>query len=73
MAGVHPVSPEELADLLIVSQAEVSADVTEVQVAPAAGEKCERCWKYHPLVGSHAGHPTLCPRCAKVVAALDVE
>ena len=31
---------------------------------------CERCWKHHPLVGANAAHPTLCPRCAKVVQAI---
>ena len=44
-----------------------------VAVAPAQGEKCQRCWKHHPLVGSDAKHPALCPRCAKVVAALNIE
>lgn len=73
LAGARQVGLEELADLLIVSQVEVSEDAAEVQVAPAQGEKCERCWKRHLKVGSDSKHPTLCPRCAKVVAALDVE
>ena len=42
-----------------------------VAVAPAQGEKCERCWKNHIKVGAHADHPGLCPRCAKVVSAID--
>ena len=63
-----------LADLLIVSQAEVAVGgELAVSVAEAAGEKCERCWKHHPLVGADKIHPTLCPRCAKVVAALPLE
>ena len=41
-----------------------------VAVAPAAGQKCERCWRVLETVGEHAEHPTLCPRCAKVVEAL---
>jgi isoleucyl-tRNA synthetase len=28
----------------------------------AMGEKCERCWKILPDVGSHA-HPHTCKRC----------
>ena len=63
---------DELADLLIVSQVEVSDSVTEVQVAAAQGEKCQRCWKHHIKVGSDAEHPALCPRCAKVIRALEL-
>lgn len=38
-----------------------------VAVQPASGEKCERCWIYHPAVGEDQEHPTLCPRCVRVV------
>jgi len=38
-----------------------------VVVKPAPGEKCERCWMYHPQVGENNEHPTLCPRCVSVV------
>jgi isoleucyl-tRNA synthetase len=41
-----------------------------VEVTPAAGAKCERCWMQSPTVGSDPNHPTLCPRCAAVVAKL---
>jgi len=33
----------------------------------AAGEKCQRCWKVLPEVGSVPEHPDLCGRCAEVV------
>ncbi|MBR5536476.1 MAG: class I tRNA ligase family protein, partial [Clostridia bacterium] len=63
-----------VADLFIVSQVEVTVGTElAVSVSPAEGEKCERCWKKHPLVGSHAVHTTLCPRCAGVVPAIDIE
>ncbi|MFC3126977.1 isoleucine--tRNA ligase [Pseudoroseomonas globiformis] len=35
--------------------------------APAAGGKCERCWRVLPEVGSSAAHPGLCLRCEAVV------
>ncbi|MBC9207010.1 isoleucine--tRNA ligase [Roseomonas aerophila] len=35
--------------------------------APAAGHKCERCWRVLPEVGRSASHPTLCLRCEGVV------
>ena len=64
------MTAEDLADLLIVSQVELSSDVTDVQVAPAQGAKCERCWKILPSVGGDSEHPALCGRCAKVVRKL---
>ncbi len=41
------------------------ADVPEVAVVfePAKGEKCQRCWKVLPDVGSHK-HPGTCARCS---------
>ena len=47
-------------------------DVPEVGVvvALAGGEKCERCWRVLPDVGSQPDHPGLCGRCADVVGAL---
>jgi isoleucyl-tRNA synthetase len=41
-----------------------------VQVTLADGQKCDRCWRVLPDVGTHAEHPTLCGRCADVVAHL---
>jgi isoleucyl-tRNA synthetase len=37
--------------------------------APAAGQKCERCWRVLPEVGRSAAHPGLCLRCEAVVEA----
>ena len=60
-----------LADLLIVSraEAETGADLA-VAVEPAGGAKCERCWKQTAGLGGDSAHPTLCARCAAVVAKL---
>ena len=33
----------------------------------AEGEKCQRCWKILPDVGSHA-HPGVCGRCDQVLS-----
>ena len=66
LTGARQVSMEELADLLIVSQAEVSGEADEIRVEPAAGVKCPRCWK----VTGQADAEGLCPRCAAVVAKL---
>ena len=58
------LSPEAWAELAIVSAARAGGAVA-AGVAP--GEKCARCWKILPEVGSVAEHPTLCVRCAEVV------
>jgi isoleucyl-tRNA synthetase len=46
-----------------------AADSAQVKVMRAAGDKCERCWKYLPL-GADADHPTLCAPCAAIVRDL---
>lgn len=71
IAGCKKMGMDELADLLIVSQAEIG-DVESVTVIPAQGVKCERCWKILPSVGTDSEHPALCARCAGVVRKLDV-
>ena len=74
LAGQRFMDADELADLLIVSQVNVSAgDAVSVQVEPAQGAKCERCWKILPSVGLDSGHPGLCARCAKVVKGLKLD
>ena len=35
--------------------------------------KCPRCWNHHPSIGTAEGHAELCPRCARVVAAMELE
>ncbi|MBC8536821.1 isoleucine--tRNA ligase [Clostridiales bacterium BX7] len=72
----------DLATLFITSGVELADDGpgkgfagesfagVSVEVLKADGEKCERCWRYLPSVGSVAEHPTLCERCAHVVGKL---
>ena len=65
------MDPAALADTLLVSQVRVAeGDELSVEVRPANGCKCGRCWKVLPTVGSDAAHADLCPRCAAVVAKL---
>lgn len=62
-----------LPSYFIVSSVEVdpAADgALAVTVARAPGVKCERCWLIREDVGSSPDHPTLCARCAHVVAEL---
>ncbi len=73
LANQKFMDADEMADLLIVSQVRVSTGTEiKVEVEPAQGAKCERCWKVLPSVGKDGEHPTLCARCAAVVRKLDV-
>ena len=80
--ALDKIKEMNLAELFIVSgceigEGEAAADATvgkgvalpglTVEVTAAKGEKCQRCWCYHPEVDSETA---LCPRCAAVVAAL---
>jgi isoleucyl-tRNA synthetase len=71
------MSEGELADLFITSgvnfvDEDAPADAFRLEDVPgvavvssvAKGEKCGRCWKVLPDVGSNADHPEACPRCA---------
>ncbi len=67
----------EIADLFITSGATFAdgdapedafraEDVPGIAVVPqlAEGEKCNRCWKVLPDIGSDSDHPDVCTRCA---------
>ena len=58
-------------ELFIVSQWEIKEGEEDVKVTRAEGEKCARCWVFHPDVGKNEEHPNLCPRCIDVVGRLD--
>ncbi len=61
-----------LADVFIVSaisfgEGKLIGDFVDVTVERAQGEKCQRCWKYHPDTGKDSEHPETCPRCSAVL------
>jgi isoleucyl-tRNA synthetase len=69
---------DDLRYLFIVSQVTLERGVSgngtgnlQVEVSPAAGEKCERCWNYSTRVGEDAKYPTVCERCAPVLRQLE--
>jgi isoleucyl-tRNA synthetase len=57
------------AEIAIVSSVTLVSDTDEspARVTPASGEKCVRCWRVLPEVGSNPDHPALCLRCADAV------
>jgi isoleucyl-tRNA synthetase len=38
-----------------------------IEIGPAPGTKCVRCWRVLEEVGRQPKHPTLCARCADAV------
>lgn len=75
-------SQSNLSELFIVSDVqllqpgdELEGDTHEgagvrIQIKPAQGSKCERCWVISPTVGEHSRYPDLCDRCASIVEKL---
>jgi isoleucyl-tRNA synthetase len=54
-----------LSDLTIQQTNEPSASVTKTPY-----QKCARCWRYRPTVGTSKAHPDLCDRCERVVLGM---
>ena len=74
-----------LTTLAIVSEVEISPSSPEaatrgtdlpalwIQATRSPHAKCERCWNLRPTVGQNQAHPTLCERCARVLAESTAE
>jgi isoleucyl-tRNA synthetase len=71
----------ELRFLLIVSGVELGATGdaayrseripgVSVEILPADGTKCERCWNYTTDAGGDANHPGICARCSEAVGEI---
>ncbi len=59
---------DNLAAIFIVSQVELKqAGQAGIDVQPADGVKCARCWNWRTDVGVNTNHATICGRCAQVV------
>ena len=81
MEKLSGFTTDQLADLFIVSDVEIAQGTgaagvkvpgIQAAVSEAKGEKCERCWKHHIKVGADKEHPTLCPRCARVIRTIEL-
>jgi len=67
---------ENLNDIFIVSRTVIVDDLDDsafqgkeieglfIKVNKAAGQKCERCWRFDDTIGTDLDHPTACVRCA---------
>ena len=55
----------------IVTEGNVEKGAFYVHAKPAAGSKCERCWRFTEDVGNDARYPTVCLRCADALEAIN--
>ncbi|MBI4371836.1 MAG: isoleucine--tRNA ligase [Elusimicrobia bacterium] len=64
---LKPLEVLNLPELLIVSEAALSADggPLRAEVSSAAGAKCPRCWRRQTDLGLSPSYPELCGRCAR--------
>ncbi len=63
----------QLADLVVTTEGGAGLESQEVpglwvQVEPAQGVKCVRCWFHSPTVGDDPRHPQVCRRCRQALA-----
>ncbi|MBU1932932.1 MAG: isoleucine--tRNA ligase [Candidatus Omnitrophica bacterium] len=64
----------DLHALFIVSQVELEkAKERKIEVVPADGKKCGRCWNWSTFVGTDKTHPSLCRRCLSVVEEREIK
>jgi isoleucyl-tRNA synthetase len=69
----------ELRELFIVSGVKLepapgengAASQIHVQVSPADGKKCERCWNYSVHVGENPRYPGVCERCSAALKEIE--
>jgi len=66
---------DNLREALVVSALELHVDpdagrLPRIELSPAQGTKCARCWKTLPLSGDPL-HPTICGPCSAIVREFD--
>ena len=65
------IDKEELEEFFIVSDLTIhQAKEASVSVTKTQYQRCARCWRHRPTVGTSEAHPDLCDRCESVVIAL---
>ncbi|MGB9615303.1 MAG: zinc finger domain-containing protein [Fervidobacterium sp.] len=52
---------------VVESASGLNGQFVNVIVERAEGQKCQRCWKYHPNTGKDDQYPDTCPRCSAVL------
>lgn len=65
---------ETLREALNISEVSLDEDATQphIQVMPAHGEKCPRCWLKKSDIGQNPARPDLCARCADAISGMNL-
>jgi isoleucyl-tRNA synthetase len=59
----------ELDEIFVISDLALEESTSfSMEVSKTSNARCERCWRYREDVGSHVAYPTLCGRCANMLA-----
>jgi isoleucyl-tRNA synthetase len=59
----------ELDEIFVISDLSLEESTSfSVETSKTPNTRCERCWRHREDVGSHTAYPTLCGRCASVLA-----
>ncbi|RJX16735.1 MAG: isoleucine--tRNA ligase [Desulforudis sp.] len=66
------VSIKPLAEAPETAAQAMELDGLKIEVRPAQGQKCARCWIYTDQVGTHPDRPEVCSRCAGVTETMAV-
>jgi len=71
LSRVFIVSQVKLADPENLESPTMAVDIPGlmIQVEPASGMKCARCWVHDETVGAEPDHPQICRRCVKELSA----
>lgn len=69
---------KSLKELFNVAQVELLEDKAlgndvVVEVSPADGDKCDRCWNYMLDVSAYGAWPRVCGRCQSALAEMGIE
>ena len=71
LSRVFIVSQVKLADPENLESPTMAVDIPGlmIQVEPASGMKCARCWVHDETVGAEPDHPQICRRCVEELSA----
>ena len=62
---------DEALEVEVFGSSDIHFDTAQISTQSAAGDKCERCWRYTEDRGQEKIYPTVCLRCAEALDALN--
>jgi isoleucyl-tRNA synthetase len=59
---------ENLCEMFIISQVDLTEGDESITAKKANGEKCVRCWNYSEKTGGNPKYPQACPKCVEALS-----